>query len=707
MKIDLHHLTWPESALCQAITSIARKSKLPTKDICPSDMTMGPNTDRNDIVEAIAQAVGIEAEPIQTSYADIELVVQKAGPALISLPGKIPREYLCVLKSRGNSNRVSILAPDLSICSLRRETIRDAFRQNLESSQIAGIDALLSRAGVSRRRWKSARAAILRERLGQVQASEGWILRPHPCSAFRHQLRHAGAIHDLYVLTGSYTLHYVLVLSAWWVLGKAVLSDRLDRGWLMAWALLLLTAIPFRILAIRSQGLFATKAGSLLKQRLLYGAMRLDPEEVRRQGSSQLMGKVIDSTAVESLALSGGFLGVVAVIELFVSMLVLGACAGGMLLVLLLAGWIILSLLLGWMYLHTRHRWTGTRLAMTNDLIEQMVGDRTRLAQQLHEHRHESEDQLIDHYLDQSRTVDRVATLQAGIARGWLLLAFGGLSPSLISGTKSQVTIALSVGGILLAYRALTKLIPSLSSLTGVAIAWRQIAPFFHAAARPERGASVTSLHIDSYDSDGRRPLLEGCDLVFRYTERSEPVLRGCSLKIHAGEKILLKGPSGEGKSTLTSLLTGIRSPESGVLLLHGLDLQSIGPIAWRRRIAAAPQFHENHVLAETFAFNLLMGRGWPPEPIDLQEAEDICRDLGLGDLLERMPGGLMQMVGETGWQLSHGERSRLFVARALLQNAEIVVLDESFAALDPEHLHQCLECVRARSNTLLVNAHS
>ena len=60
------------------------------------------------------------------------------------------------------------------------------------------------------------------------------------------------------------------------------------------------------------------------------------------------------------------------------------------------------------------------------------------------------------------------------------------------------------------------------------------------------------------------------------------------------------------------------------------------------------------------------------------------------------MPAGLQQMVGETGWQLSHGERSRLYIARALLQGAELVVLDESFAALDPETLARALRCVLA-----------
>ena len=111
-------------------------------------------------------------------------------------------------------------------------------------------------------------------------------------------------------------------------------------------------------------------------------------------------------------------------------------------------------------------------------------------------------------------------------------------------------------------------------------------------------------------------------------------------------------------------------------------------------------------MLSATFAFNLLMGRTWPARSEDLEEATRVCDELGLGALLERMPAGLMQMVGETGWQLSHGERSRLFIARALLQRVDLIVLDESFAALDPVTLERALRCVLARAQTLVVVAH-
>jgi ATP-binding cassette subfamily B protein len=100
------------------------------------------------------------------------------------------------------------------------------------------------------------------------------------------------------------------------------------------------------------------------------------------------------------------------------------------------------------------------------------------------------------------------------------------------------------------------------------------------------------------------------------------------------------------------------------------------------------------------------MGRNWPATEDELQEARELCVELGLGELLDRMPSGMLQMVGETGWQLSHGERSRIFLARAILQNAQLTILDESFAALDPETLAKCLDCAFRRTQTLMVIAH-
>ena len=122
--------------------------------------------------------------------------------------------------------------------------------------------------------------------------------------------------------------------------------------------------------------------------------------------------------------------------------------------------------------------------------------------------------------------------------------------------------------------------------------------------------------------------------------------------------------------------------------------------------IAYAPQFHDNHIFGGSLAFNLLMGRSWPPTPEDIAIAAAVCRELGLGDLIDRMPAGLVEQVGETGWQLSHGERSRVFLARALLQRADLVLVDESLAALDPVNLALALACIETRAPAAIVIAH-
>jgi len=292
------------------------------------------------------------------------------------------------------------------------------------------------------------------------------------------------------------------------------------------------------------------------------------------------------------------------------------------------------------------------------------------------------------------------ARLIALVPRGWLLVGLLGLAPAFVQDNASPARIAIAVGGTLLAYRAWKRLAAGAWQLAGAAVAWQRTSVLFRAATRQELPGALDLVPAST-------PLgIEARDLVFRYGDRSEPVLRGANLKIAVGDRVVLEGPSGGGKSTLLSLLTGVREPASGRVLIDGLDRQALGAAQWRRRLAAAPQFHENHVLAETFAFNLFLGRPTVLTPADFEQAREICAELGLSDLLARMPAGMLQMVGETGWQLSHGERSRLYIARALLQDAELVVLDESFAALDPQNLKRAVECVVKRARSLLVIAH-
>lgn len=449
----------------------------------------------------------------------------------------------------------------------------------------------------------------------------------------------------------------------------------------------------------------AIRAGGLLKQRLLYGALRLNPDQIRHQGAGQLLGRIVETDAVETMALNGGFHGLLAVIELTMSAAVLSMGSGGWLHAGLLFVWTGLALLVGWTYLSKRRQWMEQRMSITNDLVDSMVGHRTRLAQEPREHWHDAEDRSLEHYFRSSKQMDRIAVLLSTLVpRGWLVFGLAGLSLNFVRGNSSTGLLAVGLGGVLLAYSALRRMAAGISQLTDAVIAWQQVALVFHAGALQKSNKSEATL-VSSSPETGE-VLLDARDLAFRYSDRTEAVISGCDLRIKTGDKLLIEGPSGGGKSTLASLLAGLREPDSGLLLLRGFDRRTLGDANWRRLVVSAPQFHENHVLSETFAFNLLMGRRWPARAEDLEECETVCRELGLGELIDRMPAGLNQMVGETGWQLSHGERSRLYIARALLQRADLVLLDESFAALDPENLRRALTCVLNRAQTLVVIAH-
>ncbi|MDQ2844094.1 MAG: ABC transporter ATP-binding protein/permease [Acidobacteriota bacterium] len=470
----------------------------------------------------------------------------------------------------------------------------------------------------------------------------------------------------------------------------------MDRAWVTAWALLLLTLVPCQVLTTWLQGLFAIGLGGFIKRRLLCGALKLKPEEMRRGGIGSFLGQALEAEAVETLALSGGIAGLLATVEIAMAMFVLGRFA------LVLAFWSLLTLFAAWRFLRHFDRWTSTRMEMTEDLVESMVGHRTRLAQLPRGEWHESEDAALHGYLAVSKALDNSgAWLIAAIPRGWLLAGLACLLPSVAARNSAETGIGLMLGGILLAYSALRKLTGSFADIAAALVAFRRIKPLFEAAARAERSGE---LRIEKQHKPGK--VIEADRLSYRYRPTGKAALQSGSLVIRCGDRILLQGPSGGGKTTFASLLSGIREPESGLLLAGGLDRDTLGPELWRKRIAAAPQFHENHILTETLAFNLLLGRNWPPSPADMDEAETLCRDLGLGDLLDAMPSGLMQMVGEGGWQLSHGERSRVFIARALLQTADLVILDESFAALDPENARRALEVTIERAETLLVIAH-
>lgn len=689
-------VTWPANRAAEALEALARKTGLRPKAatvVTPAVVSAEP-TRLGRWIEASAAVLGFDAEPEEIRYADVDRILASAAPALLRLGDGT----LLALLAPG-----VVLTPEFSRQRIGRAAVRAELCRSVEEPLAEELNDLLQTVGVRRGRWTQVRDTLLRQRLAGTLVAHAWLLRLPPGSSFFLSLRLAKIPGKLGLLAATHVLQYALWLAAWWLVGAGALSGRLDRTLLFGWVLLLLTLIPLRGLITWLQGRVAIMAGGLLKERLLAGALRLLPEEIRTQGVGQLLGRVLESEALEALALSGGFLALVGVVEFLLAGAVIAVGAGGFWQVALLLLWIALAGLLGVRYFRDQSRWAASRLGMTLTLVESMTGHRTRLAQEPREQWHLAEDQQLEHYQAVSRAADRkAAVLTAVIPRGWLIVGTAALAPSFLAGSTPSA-MALGVAGLLLAYSAFRRLAAGLWSLTEAVIAGQQVAPLFRAAARPElNGTPALAL-----DTSSRHDIfIEVNDVSFRYRPSGNPVLNHCTLRIGPGDHVLLEGPSGGGKSTLASVLSGMVRPQSGLVLARGLDRATLGAPAWRRSVAAAPQFHENHVLTGTFGFNLLMGReGWITQQ-DRAEAQSICEELGLGPLLEKMPAGMLQMVGETGWQLSHGERSRLYIARALLQNADVLVFDESFAALDPENIRKALECVLRRARSVLVVAH-
>ncbi|MEM9598683.1 MAG: ABC transporter ATP-binding protein [Acidobacteriota bacterium] len=692
-------LVWPVRELGEGLEPLARAAGLPVRRRGePLDPAKGLFA---TWMQASADWLDLEAQEVTARFGELDQVVRSGGPMLIHLGNG---RYLLLIRQRWG--KAELLGRDLARHRVSAKDLVAHLRSPLVGKECPRLEAILDGAEVSPRRRKRALDTLLRDGLADRLVEIGWLLRQAPHSAFPQRLARAGLGRRCFGLLGVHALQYVLFLAAWWLVGRGALGGDLAPGWMAAWALLLVTLVPLRMLSGWLMGDLSIRAGAELKRRFLYGALRLDRDTSRSQGAGGALGRVLESEAVEALALSGGLMALTSVVELPLAAWVLTQGAGGLVHLGLFVG--VLLLTCGWAVRVYRasERWTEKRLGMTHRLVEKMVGHQTRLAQEPAAQRHTGEAAELDTYRARLEDLDRRTVVLLLLPRIWLVLALAALVPALASGA-GEATIAIALGGVLLVEQALAALGQGLTALATAAISWRQVAPLFRAGGRePELGLPALRALAEAGPEEVGSTLLEARGVSFRYAGRGRPVLDGCDLVIRRGDRLLLEGPSGGGKSTLAALLSGQRTPTSGLLRLAGMDRPSVGLDTWRRRVVMVPQFHDNHVLTETFAFNLLMGRGWPPSFDDLAEAEKLCVELGLGDLLHRMPAGLQQMVGETGWQLSHGERSRLFMARALLQDADLLILDESFAALDPENLRQAMECALRRSQTVMVIAH-
>ena len=190
--------------------------------------------------------------------------------------------------------------------------------------------------------------------------------------------------------------------------------------------------------------------------------------------------------------------------------------------------------------------------------------------------------------------------------------------------------------------------------------------------------------------------------ITFRYPSRAEPAVTGLDLELRPGETVALTGESGAGKSTVAHLLLGLLRPSAGRITVAGVPLDELDADAWRRLIAWVPQ-HPT-VFHGTVAGNIRLGDSAASDERVREAARLAQADVFIRDL----PEGYDTVIGDGGRQLSAGERRRVALARALLRDAPLIVLDEPTADLDPETAAAlALELERAgETRTMLVIAH-
>lgn len=191
-------------------------------------------------------------------------------------------------------------------------------------------------------------------------------------------------------------------------------------------------------------------------------------------------------------------------------------------------------------------------------------------------------------------------------------------------------------------------------------------------------------------------------DVSFRYAAGEPEVLHGVSLRVEPGSMVALVGSSGSGKTTLARLIARFFDVETGRVLVGGVDVREMSGEHLAGRISQI--FQDTYLFRGSVADNIRIGR---PDASD-EEVLDAARQAGVTEIIERLPLGLETPVGEGGARLSGGERQRISIARALIKNAPILLIDEATAALDAENqsaITEALARLRGR-HTLIVIAH-
>ena len=191
-------------------------------------------------------------------------------------------------------------------------------------------------------------------------------------------------------------------------------------------------------------------------------------------------------------------------------------------------------------------------------------------------------------------------------------------------------------------------------------------------------------------------------DVTFSYPNASRPSLRDFSLVVEAGQSVAVVGESGSGKTTLMSLIIGFRRPDRGQILLDGRDMETLDLRQYRRHLAVVPQ--QTVLFSGSIRDNITYGLPEVPEA----KLQKVLRMARIDEFLADMPDGLETEIGEHGGKLSGGQRQRIAIARALIRDPHIIILDEATSSLDviSERLVQEAITELVRGRTTFIVAH-
>mgnify|MGYP001827259981 CR=1 FL=1 len=202
---------------------------------------------------------------------------------------------------------------------------------------------------------------------------------------------------------------------------------------------------------------------------------------------------------------------------------------------------------------------------------------------------------------------------------------------------------------------------------------------------------------------DHARGEVEFRDLSFTHQGGQKEVLQGINLKVAAGESVALVGPSGSGKTSLVNLLPRFYRPDTGQILLDGADISTLKLSALRNHIAYVDQ--QIVLFNDTVAANIAYGSHNRASDEQIRAAATGAQAI---EFIEELPKGMDTLIGENGVRLSGGQRQRIAIARALLKDAPILIMDEATSSLDSRSerkVQQAIESLR-RGRTSLIIAH-